>query len=105
MKVIVVGAGYSGIYHGIRIPERIRNCELVIYDKNAGVGGTWFENRYPGCACDVPCKFVDFLIFTFVELWLLLSLSYSCLFLSLSSSPYYQEFVVLERASHRMRDR
>ena len=56
LKVIVVGAGYSGIYHGIRIPERLRNVDLTIYDKNAGVGGTWFENRYPGCACDIPCK-------------------------------------------------
>ncbi|KAH0000802.1 FAD/NAD(P)-binding domain-containing protein, partial [Aureobasidium melanogenum] len=54
IKVIVVGAGYSGIYHGIRIPERLRNVELTIYDKNAGVGGTWYENRYPGCACDIP---------------------------------------------------
>ena len=41
IKVIVIGAGYSGIYLGIRIPERIRNCELVIYDKNDGIGGTW----------------------------------------------------------------
>jgi hypothetical protein len=41
MKIIVIGAGYSGIYHGIRIPERIKNCELVIYEKNAGVGGAW----------------------------------------------------------------
>jgi len=57
IKVIVVGAGYSGIYHAIRIPERIKNCELVVYDKNAGVGGTWYENRYPGCACDVPCQY------------------------------------------------
>lgn len=54
IKVIVIGAGYSGIYCGIRIPERFRNCELVIYEKNAGVGGTWYENRYPGCACDIP---------------------------------------------------
>lgn len=38
IKVIVIGAGYSGIYLGIRIPERIRNCELVIYEKNAGIG-------------------------------------------------------------------
>lgn len=38
IKVIVIGAGYSGIYAGIRIPERIRNCELVIYEKNDGVG-------------------------------------------------------------------
>jgi hypothetical protein len=58
LKVIVVGAGYSGIYHGIRIPERLRNVDLTIYDKNAGVGGTWFENRYPGCACDIPCKYL-----------------------------------------------
>ena len=41
MRVIVIGAGYSGIYLGIRIPERIRNCELVIYEKNEAVGGTW----------------------------------------------------------------
>lgn len=45
LKVVVIGAGYSGIYCGIRIPERLRNVELVIYEKNAGVGGTWFENR------------------------------------------------------------
>jgi NADH dehydrogenase FAD-containing subunit len=41
IKVIVIGAGYSGIYLGIRLPERLRNCELVIYEKNKGVGGTW----------------------------------------------------------------
>lgn len=46
VKVIVIGAGYSGIYHAIRIPERLRNVELVVYEKNAGVGGTWYENRY-----------------------------------------------------------
>lgn len=45
LKVVVIGAGYSGIYCGIRIPERLRNVELVIYEKNAGVGGTWYENR------------------------------------------------------------
>jgi ribulose 1,5-bisphosphate synthetase/thiazole synthase len=45
LKVIVVGAGYSGIYCGIRMPERLRNVDLVIYEKNAGVGGTWYENR------------------------------------------------------------
>jgi ribulose 1,5-bisphosphate synthetase/thiazole synthase len=45
LRVIVIGAGYSGIYCGIRIPERLRNVELVIYEKNAGVGGTWYENR------------------------------------------------------------
>ena len=41
MRVIVIGAGFSGIYLGIRIPERLRNVELQIYDKNEAVGGTW----------------------------------------------------------------
>jgi hypothetical protein len=42
IKVIVIRAGYSGIYLGIRLPERLRNCELVIYEKNKGVGGAWY---------------------------------------------------------------
>ncbi|KAI0456718.1 flavin-binding monooxygenase [Xylaria acuta] len=54
MKVRVVGAGYSGIYLGIRIPQRLRNVDLQIYEKNEGVGGTWWVNRYPGVACDIP---------------------------------------------------
>lgn len=51
LRVIIIGAGFSGIYMGIRIPEWLRNINLTIYEKNAGVGGTWFENRYPGVAC------------------------------------------------------
>ena len=54
VKVRVIGAGYSGIYLGIRIPQRLRNVDLQIYEKNEGVGGTWQVNRYPGCACDIP---------------------------------------------------
>jgi hypothetical protein len=68
IKVIVIGAGYSGIYCGIRIPEKIRNCELVIYEKNAGFGGTWYENRYPGCACDVPCMSKLSLLLSYLRL-------------------------------------
>jgi len=45
IKVIVIGCGYSGIYIGIRLPERLRNCELVIYEKNKGVGGAWLVER------------------------------------------------------------
>lgn len=54
LKVRVIGAGVSGVYLGIRIPQRLRNIDLKIYEKNDGLGGTWWENRYPGCACDVP---------------------------------------------------
>lgn len=51
LKVIVVGAGVSGILAGIRFPQRVRDLDLVIYDKNEDIGGTWFENNYPGIAC------------------------------------------------------
>lgn len=45
MKVIVIGAGLSGILAGIRFPQYIKNLDLTIYDKNTDVGGTWHENR------------------------------------------------------------
>ena len=56
MRVVVIGAGFSGIYCGVRIPQRLRNVDLCIYEKNPDLGGTWYENRYPGCACDIPSK-------------------------------------------------
>ena len=45
LKVVCVGAGYSGILAAIRFPQRIPNLELLIYEKNADIGGTWYENR------------------------------------------------------------
>lgn len=55
LRVVVIGAGISGILACIRFVQRIPNLDLCIYDKNADVGGTWFENRYPGCACGRDC--------------------------------------------------
>ncbi|PVH74482.1 cyclohexanone monooxygenase [Cadophora sp. DSE1049] len=54
VKVIVVGAGVGGILCGIRLPQHLPAAELVIYEKNKDIGGTWYENRYPGVACDIP---------------------------------------------------
>ncbi|CAL1693778.1 unnamed protein product [Somion occarium] len=54
LKVVVIGAGFSGITAGIRFRQHIQNLDLTIYEKNAGVGGTWYSNRYPGLACDIP---------------------------------------------------
>ncbi|PYI32725.1 monooxygenase [Aspergillus indologenus CBS 114.80] len=54
LRVVVIGAGISGIQIAHDLTSRMRNIDLEIYDKNEGAGGTWFENRYPGCACDVP---------------------------------------------------
>lgn len=54
LRVITVGAGVAGILNAYNIQKHCSNVEHVVYDKNADIGGTWFENRYPGCACDVP---------------------------------------------------
>lgn len=45
LKVIYIGAGVSGICAGILLPKYAPGIELVIYEKNKELGGTWFENR------------------------------------------------------------
>lgn len=60
LRVRVIGAGISGVYLAIRIPQRLRNIDLKIYEKNDGLGGTWWENRYPGAACDIPAHSYQF---------------------------------------------
>ncbi|KAF7190309.1 putative sterigmatocystin biosynthesis monooxygenase stcW [Pseudocercospora fuligena] len=54
LKVICAGAGASGICLAKYIKDDALNVDLVIYEKNEDVGGTWLENRYPGVACDIP---------------------------------------------------
>jgi hypothetical protein len=49
IKAIVVGAGFSGLAFAREVEtKRLANVQLQVYEKNASVGGTWFENRYPG---------------------------------------------------------
>lgn len=52
-RVVVIGAGMSGILAGIKLLEDGIN-NFVIYEKAGKIGGTWRDNRYPGLACDVP---------------------------------------------------
>ena len=51
-EVAVIGAGMSGVLAAIRLTEA--GIPYVILEKNADVGGTWFENTYPGCRVDSP---------------------------------------------------
>ncbi|KIW75704.1 hypothetical protein Z517_10447 [Fonsecaea pedrosoi CBS 271.37] len=60
IKVICIGAGISGMLTAIRFPQKIKNLDLVIYDKSDDIGGTWHENRYPGVACDIPAHSYQF---------------------------------------------
>ena len=54
LKVVVIGAGVSGLNFFKRAEEQGENLEIVCYEKNSDIGGTWLENRYPGCACKLP---------------------------------------------------
>ncbi len=53
--VVVIGCGQSGLLAGIRLREA--GIPFTIIEKNADVGGTWFENSYPGCRVDVGNHF------------------------------------------------
>jgi 4-hydroxyacetophenone monooxygenase len=50
-EVLVIGGGMSGVLAAIRLQEA--GIPFVVIEKNASVGGTWFENRYPGARVDV----------------------------------------------------
>lgn len=51
ISVICVGAGVSGLATAIRVQETTTDVDFEIFEKNGDLGGTWLENRYPGCAC------------------------------------------------------
>lgn len=59
VDVLIVGAGFSGICMGIKLLEAGMRDFLVI-EKSEEIGGTWWDNRYPGCACDVPSHLYSF---------------------------------------------
>ncbi|KAF3009396.1 hypothetical protein E8E14_009280 [Neopestalotiopsis sp. 37M] len=54
LRVIIIGAGISGIALYIRLLQHIPSAKVTIFEKNPAAGGTWYENHYPGVACDIP---------------------------------------------------
>lgn len=55
---LVVGAGFSGIAMGIKLREA--GIPFTIIEKNDTVGGTWYENSYPGCGVDTANHFYSY---------------------------------------------
>ncbi|WP_232677417.1 NAD(P)/FAD-dependent oxidoreductase [Nocardioides sp. R-C-SC26] len=56
--VVVVGAGMSGVLAAIRLEQA--GFPYVVLEKNDGVGGTWWENTYPGARVDVASHFYSY---------------------------------------------
>ena len=57
-NIAIIGAGASGLCAAIQLGKL--GIPYTIFEKNAEVGGTWYENRYPGCAVDTPNHFYQF---------------------------------------------
>ncbi|WP_457588890.1 flavin-containing monooxygenase [Ensifer canadensis] len=51
LPIAIIGAGFSGVLMAIEL--RKRNIPFLVIEKSEGIGGTWFENTYPGAGCDV----------------------------------------------------
>ena len=58
-KVVIVGTGFSGLGQAIQL-EKAGIRDYVILEKAGEVGGTWRDNSYPGCACDVQSHMYSF---------------------------------------------
>ena len=58
-KVVIVGTGFSGLGQAIQL-EKAGIRDYVILEKATEVGGTWRDNSYPGCACDVQSHMYSF---------------------------------------------
>ena len=54
LRMIIIGAGAAGLEIAYKAERQLENVSFQIYEKNNDVGGTWLENRYPGCTCDIP---------------------------------------------------
>ncbi|MCI0384546.1 NAD(P)/FAD-dependent oxidoreductase [Streptomyces sp. CNQ085] len=59
VRVAVIGAGIGGLGVAVRL-RRAGVTDFVVLERRDSVGGTWRDNSYPGCACDVPSLLYSF---------------------------------------------
>ena len=59
VETVIIGAGFSGMCMAIKLQEAGKT-DFTILEKAGDIGGTWRDNTYPGCACDVPSHLYSF---------------------------------------------
>ncbi len=59
VRIVIIGAGFSGIGMAIRLRQSGID-DFVILERASASGGTWRDNSYPGCACDVQSSLYSF---------------------------------------------
>src|SRR3984957_13011813 len=61
VPIAIVGSGFSGLGSAIALAnEGYAPRDVLILERRSGVGGTWYDNSYPGCRCDVPSNLYSF---------------------------------------------
>ena len=59
VRVLVVGSGFGGLGAAVRLRQE-GVTDFLVLERADSVGGTWRDNSYPGCACDVPSHLYSF---------------------------------------------
>jgi cation diffusion facilitator CzcD-associated flavoprotein CzcO len=59
VRIAIIGSGFGGLGTAIRLKQRGMD-DFVVLERAADVGGTWRDNTYPGCACDVQSHLYSF---------------------------------------------
>ncbi|HUK69699.1 MAG TPA: NAD(P)/FAD-dependent oxidoreductase [Streptosporangiaceae bacterium] len=57
--IVIIGTGFAGLCMAIQL-KKASFHNFVILEKDDDLGGTWRDNKYPGCACDVPSHMYSF---------------------------------------------
>lgn len=59
VHIAILGTGFSGLGIAIRLKQQGQE-DFVVIEKSTDIGGTWRDNTYPGCACDIPSHLYSF---------------------------------------------
>src|SRR5262245_38025943 len=57
-SVLIVGAGFGGLCAAIKLKQA--GIPFTLLEKSEGLGGTWRDNHYPGCSCDIESQLYSF---------------------------------------------
>ena len=59
VRIVILGTGFSGLGIAVRLKQSGYE-DFVVLERAADIGGTWRDNSYPGCACDIPSHLYSF---------------------------------------------
>lgn len=59
IRIAILGTGFSGLGMAILLKQSGQE-DFVVIERATDIGGTWRDNTYPGCACDIPSHLYSF---------------------------------------------